>query len=117
MSEKAQNYAQRETVLHRLAQIIVDADCKPYGAAEAILAAGWREHPELSDALHIPTAPSTDCLHIFPDGTRCTLSAQAHKSIVGLADVHGYPLDLPEGHEDRLRYTFLAAAIEEGNDA
>lgn len=31
------------------------------------------------------------CDHIFPDGTRCTLTAVAHESIPGLASVHRFP--------------------------
>ena len=31
------------------------------------------------------------CRHRFPDGTRCTLSAEAHVEVPGLAAVHGFP--------------------------
>ena len=35
----------RETELHRIAQVIVDAQCKPYAAAEALLARGFQYPP------------------------------------------------------------------------
>lgn len=31
------------------------------------------------------------CRHRFPDSTRCTLSAEAHAEVPGLAEVHGFP--------------------------
>lgn len=30
------------------------------------------------------------CRHRFPDGTRCTLDADAHAEVPGLAEIHGY---------------------------
>ena len=37
------------------------------------------------------------CRHRFPDGTRCTLSDEAHAEVPGLARVHGYSPVLERG--------------------
>lgn len=31
------------------------------------------------------------CMHLFPDGTLCSLDARTHDNIPGLAELHGYP--------------------------
>lgn len=35
--------------------------------------------------------PEPRCKHIYPGGERCSLPADIHESVVGLADRHGYP--------------------------
>lgn len=34
------------------------------------------------------------CRHRFPDATRCTLSAEAHLEVPGLAEHHGFPTEV-----------------------
>ena len=36
------------------------------------------------------------CLHIYPDGTQCSLPAVTHEEVPGLAGRHAYP-PTPEG--------------------
>jgi len=39
------------------------------------------------------------CRHRFPDGTRCTLSDEAHAEVPGLSEVHRFPPGMSSGSE------------------
>lgn len=54
----------------------------------------------LIDALRGKYDPPEACKHRFPDGTRCTLDAEAHAEVPGLAQVHSYPPADPKEASD-----------------
>jgi hypothetical protein len=44
----------------------------------------------LVDALNAVTGQQDGCVHVFPDRTRCTLTAEQHRGVVGLPELHQF---------------------------
>lgn len=86
-------YERIETVrgIIRMAALVVMEEC---GETDRALATAIAAKAALDLRTHFSASQQTaraHCLHVFPDGTLCTLSEHAHRSVVELAQLHGFP--------------------------
>jgi hypothetical protein len=47
----------------------------------------------LVDALNAITGRQRGCVHVFPDRTRCSLTAEQHRGVVGLPELHQFAME------------------------